>query len=475
MQMTYKKEENLLEWFTKAVSEANIYDYGDYPVKGCGIWLPNGFELKQRVIEIIRELLKSTNHKEVQFPLLIPKEMLEKEAQHIAGFLDQVFWVTKGGDSQLGVELALRPTSETPMTFYFKKLIFSYKDLPLKVFQIVSIFRYETKATHPMIRVREVTMFKEAFTFHSSFEDAVNQTIEAYKIYSKFFEILCIPVVVVERPEWDKFPGADVSIAFDTILPNGKSLQVGSIHNLGQRFAKAFDLMFTKPDGTREFVYQTSYGISERVIASMIFHHGDEIGVILLPNLAPIQIVIVPIIYEENKNEILNYSREIYDIIKVCGYRVVLDDDFEKTPGEKFYKWERMGVPLRIEIGPRETRERSLLFALRIGEKYKVKFEDFVKEIKNAFYKVKEKIREKAYKSMFEKLVEVKDLNEAKKVVENKKVAVISICTKRECGEAISKEKEVKFLGYDFEKNKEGNCIICGEKSNKIGYICESY
>ncbi len=470
-----KKEENLIEWLTEVAFNANIYDYGRYPIKGCGIWLPKGFEIRNKVLSIIRELLYKTGHKEVLLPLLIPRDMLEKEAKHIAGFLDQVFWVTKGGDSKLEIELSLRPTSETSMTYYFKNLIISYRDLPLKVFQIVSIFRYETKATHPLIRVREVTTFKEAFTFHSSKEEAEKQMEEAFNIYSEFFKILGIPYIAVERPSWDRFPGAEKSIAFDTILPDGKSLQIGSIHNLGQNFSKVFDAKFMRKDGNYDFLYQTSYGISERVIASLIIHYGDDIGVILLPKIAPIQIIIVPIFFEGMEETILNYSKEIYEILNVAGYKVEIDERKDVTPGEKFYYWERQGVPLRLEIGPKEIKENSIRFVTRNGKKWNVEKEKILKEVKTVLANLEIELKEKVQEEMKSRIADITDIKEIEKVIQNKKFARFNICNKEKCGVYFEKFQGLKFLGYDVLLKKKGKCIICGEETENLGYAGRSY
>jgi len=235
--MNVKREKwsnNFSEWFDWVISEGEFYDYGRYPLKGVGIWLPYGFKLRQAIIDIIRQLLNNTGHEEVLFPMLIPEGLLKKESEHIKGFEEEVYWVTKGGSEDLDVKLSLRPTSEAAITFMESLWIKSYKQLPKKYYQIVSIFRYETKATRPMIRLREVTTFKEAHTIHSTFEDAENQVKEAIEIYKKFFDILGIPYLISQRPEWDKFPGAVKTYAFDTIMPDGKTLQIGTVHHLGQ-------------------------------------------------------------------------------------------------------------------------------------------------------------------------------------------------------------------------------------------------
>lgn len=467
--------ESLVERFSEVLRIANLYEYGKYPVKGCGIWLPYGFEIRQRVIEIIREVLYKTGHKEVLFPLLIPKDMLEKEAKHIAGFLGQVYWVTKGGEDELDVELALRPTSETPMTYFFKEKISSYRDLPLKVFQIVSVFRYETEATHPMIRVREVTTFKEAFTFHESKEDALRQLKEAYEAYKEIFDKLGIPYITPERPSWDRFPGAEISITFDTILPDGKSLQIGSIHYLGQNFSKVFEAKFMKKDGSYDFLHQLSYGISERAVASLILHYMDDVGLILLPSVAPIQIVIVPIIYEKEKEEIINYARSIKDAIETAGYKVILDEG-EETPGEKFYRWERTGIPLRIEIGPKETKEKKVTLVDRKRKRIIVEELKMFKEIESMLSKLETELREEVKKKMDEKIVFVNYIEEIKKVLEEKKVAMFNICLDEKCGMKIDELiKGAKFLGYDHLRRQQGKCVSCNSETERLGYLARKY
>ena len=277
------------EWFHDVISRAGVADYR-YPVKGCGVWLPFGFKLRENVLAIMRRLLNETGHEEVLFPLLIPAEMLRKEAEHIRSFEGQTFWVSKAGDRDLGERLALRPTSEAAIAPMLKLWIRSHADLPKKLYQIVSVFRYETKATKPLIRVREVTTFKEAHTSHATYEEAERQVEEAVGIYRRFFDELCVPYLISKRPDWDKFAGALYSIAFDTIFPDGRTLQIGTAHNLGQNFSRAFEITFETVGGGREFVWQTSYGISERVIAALIAIHGDDHGLVIPPNIAPVPV-----------------------------------------------------------------------------------------------------------------------------------------------------------------------------------------
>ncbi|MEB3772670.1 MAG: proline--tRNA ligase, partial [Desulfurococcales archaeon] len=275
-------------WFDEVLENGEFYDYGRYPVKGMGIWMPYGFQLRRRIIELIRDELDKTGHEEVLFPMLIPETLLRKEKEHIRGFEDEVYWVTHGGLEPLDIKLALRPTSETSITYMESLWIKSYKQLPKKFYQIVSIFRYETKSTRPMIRLREVTTFKEAHTVHASKEDADRQVSEAIEIYKKIFDELGIPYVISKRPEWDKFAGALYTIAFDTIFPDGRVLQIGTAHNLGQNFPRTFDFKIQMEDESLDYPWQTSYGLSDRVIASVIALHGDDKGAVLPVQVAPI-------------------------------------------------------------------------------------------------------------------------------------------------------------------------------------------
>ncbi|MEM4114612.1 MAG: aminoacyl--tRNA ligase-related protein, partial [Saccharolobus sp.] len=279
MQLTREKwSKNFSEWFDWVLREGEFYDYGRYPIKGMGVWMPYGFKLRQNIVGLIRKLLDSTGHEEVLFPLLIPEDLLRRESTHIRGFENEVLWVTKGGNEDLDIKLALRPTSEVAITIMESLWIKSYKQLPKKYYQIVSVFRYETKATRPLIRLREISTFKEAHTVHESYEDAQRQVQEAIEIYKRFFDELGIPYVISERPEWDRFAGALHTYAFDTIMPDGRVMQIGTAHHLGQNFSKALDFKIQKRDGSLDYPHQTSYGISDRAIATVISIHGDDHG-----------------------------------------------------------------------------------------------------------------------------------------------------------------------------------------------------
>jgi len=477
-----KEGQTFPRWFDNIVEQAEIYDYGRYPVKGCGVWLPYGFKIRKYVIEVMRKLLDETGHEEILMPLLIPEDLLSKEKEHIEGFRGEVYWVTKGGQEDLDVKLALRPTSETVISLYESYWFKSYKQLPKKLYQVVSIFRYETKATRPMIRVREVTTFKEAHTLHESFESAEKQVIEAVNIYRKFFETLGIPFIVSKRPDWDKFAGALYTIAFDTVMPDGKVLQIGTVHNLGQNFTKVFEVRIQLADETVDYGWQTSYGISERVIAALISIHGDDLGLILPPKFAPIQVIVIPIFIPEIKKEVLNYAEKIVESLRKEGIRVEIDAREDVTPGYKFYDWEMRGVPLRLEIGRREVKGNTVTLVDRVDKIRKtVKLEHLVNEVLNAMVIVEDKLRKRAWNWFKDKVREARSVDEAKNILKkNRGIVELPWCGNEECGLRLEELLEAKTLGSPvgfLEKvEAEGmKCPVCGREAKTKIRLAKTY
>ncbi len=475
-----KWKNNFSEWFDNVISQAEIYDYGRYPIKGMGVWMPYGFKIRQNVINIIRKYLDETGHEEVLFPLLIPEYLLRKESEHIKGFEGEVYWVTKGGEEDLDIRLALRPTSEVAITYMESLWVKSYKELPKKYYQIVSIFRYETKATRPMIRLREVTTFKEAHTLHVSYEDAERQVKEAIEIYKKIFDTLGIPYIISERPEWDRFAGAEHTYAFDTLMPDGKALQIGTVHHLGQHFTKALDYKIQKADGSLDYPYQTSYGISDRAIAVSIAINGDDHGPILTPIIAPIKVVIIPIPAktEEDNKKVENYCTEIKEKLTSAGISAVVDFNKEKTPGEKFYYWEMKGVPLRIEIGLREVNNSTVTIKRRDTLESKVvKKDEIITTINDLLSSLSEDLKKRAWEFFNSKILYTKDIDEAKKIL-NDKGGIIEVpwCGNNSCGLKIEEELNARVLGYPEEPKKTNDvCIICKKPSTNVLRVAKTY
>lgn len=473
--MALPKKENFSEWFHELIQNAEILDIR-YPVKGLYVWLPFGFKLRQLVYGKLREIM-DRDHKEVYFPALIPETELGKESEHIKGFEDEVYWITHGGLDPLDVKLALRPTSETAMYPMFRLWIRTHADLPLKVYQIVNVFRYETKHTRPLIRLREITSFKEAHTAHRNHEEAEEQVKKAVEYYKEFYDFLAIPYFIVSRPDWDKFPGAVYTIAFDTIMPDARSLQIGTVHNLGENFAKTFEIKYEGLDGNHYYVHQTCYGISERCIAALISIHGDDLGLVLPFDVAPVQIVVIPVLYKEKEKEVLDLCEEVVERIK--KFRYVLDLS-EERPGAKYYKWELKGVPIRFEIGPKEAEKREVVVSFRDERK---KFSVSVDEINEDRIlswgkEMRERLRKKAVESIKEKLKFLNDLSKIGELVKSS-VLLLYLCRERSCGEKIENLggkllgwlKELPdFLSYEME----GECIVCGRKGN-LSVVARSY
>ena len=473
-------KENFSEWFDTVLREAGVFDYGRYPVKGMGVWPPFGFKLRKYVLKIIREYLDSTGHEEVLFPVLIPKTLLEKESEHIRGFEGEVFWVTKGGHENLDVPLALRPTSETAISYMESLWINSYKQLPMKLYQIVPVYRYETKATRPLIRLREVSTFKEAHTAHATFEDADEQCREAIEIYKKIYDRLGIPYMINQRPSWDKFAGALYTVAFDTVMPDGRVLQIGTVHHLGQNFSIPFEIRFHTEDGDKDYVWQTSYGLSDRVIASLIAVHGDDRGLVLPPEVAPVQVVIVPIPQkeEEAQKKVLEEAKRVEEELKEKGWRIVLDDREELTPGAKYYEWELKGVPFRIEIGKREVEGEELTVARRdLRKRTKVKKDELnqrLKEMSDEFLNI---IKEKAWEFMKSRIKRVESLEEAKELMEKRYVVEMPWCGRKECGLKVDEEVgRVLGIPLDGDARAEGKkCPVCGREAKWWIRVAKTY
>lgn len=460
------------------IHRAEIMDVR-YPIKGLYVWFPFGFKIRQLVYGKLRELLDK-EHDEVYFPALIPETELGKEGKHIKGFEDEVYWVTHGGLDELDVKLALRPTSETAMYPMFKLWIRSHTDMPLRVYQIVNTFRYETKHTRPLIRLREITSFKEAHTAHRNFEEAEEQVKDAVKLYKEFYDFLAIPYMVIRRPEWDKFPGAVYTIAFDTIMPDGRTLQIGTVHHLGNNFAKTFDIKYETPDGDHEYVHQTCYGISERCVAALISVHGDDNGLILPFEVSPVQFVIIPVLYKGKEEEVMEVAEKVFNKLKGLGYRTVLDSGDER-PGAKYYKWELKGATIRIEIGPKEVEKGEIVVSFRDErKKFSMSMDELTDEKIKAWAKeIKSRIRARAFAGMKEKVRYFDNLDELRGWIRTG-VAIVHFCMSEECAEVIEKDVSAGILGKFEEagewcdKDITGKCIVCG-REGYLSAISRSY
>jgi prolyl-tRNA synthetase len=461
-------------WYNDILWRAEIMDVR-YPVKGVYVWYPHGFALRRNVYQRLRDLL-DVDHQETLFPLLIPKHEFMKEAEHIKGFEEEVYWVTHGGTSELDVPLALRPTSETAIYPMYALWIRSHADLPLKLYQVVNTFRYETKHTRPLIRLREITSFKEAHTVHATWEDAERQVEEAVGLYRSFYEQLCVPIIISRRPDWDKFPGADYTIAADAIMPDGRTLQIGTVHHLGDHFSKTFDITYEDASGEQQFAHQTCYGISERSIAAVVSVHGDDRGLVLPPSVAPVQIAIVPIIVGKRADEVLAHAAALEEELKGAGYRTTVDTRALR-PGAKYYYWEMRGVPLRLEVGPRDIDAGTVMAVNRLGDKAAVSRVAIVEEAQAQLEQFSDRLRTRAEEEMAQKITAASSMEEIAGAVEAG-VAIVNWCGSEECAERIEKETGAALLGSDIRSRyvdaEWGPCVAC-EGAGRPALVGRSY
>ena len=463
--------ENFDEWFHDILEKANITD-SRYPIKGIAIWMPYGFQIRKHTMNIIKKLLDD-DHEEVLFPMLIPETELAKEGLHVKGFEDEVYWITKGGQTELNEQLALRPTSETAMYPMYALWIRSHIDLPIKYYQIVNTFRYETKHTRPLIRVREITTFKEAHTAHATKEESDEQIQDFIEIYKEFFDDLGIPYLISKRPEWDKFPGADYTMAFDVIMP--KTLQIGTIHNLGQTFAKTFDITFEDKDGEHKYVYQTCAGVSDRVIASLISVHGEEKGLRLPPKVSPNQVTIIPILFKKGREEVLAKCSEIKLQLEDKGLRVNIDDR-DLRPGKKFFDWELKGTPVKLELGPRDL-ENNITIDMRRDEGEKIELaldDDLADNVVDLLDKTSENLSAAAWNFQEEHVKFANNLDEISELVEAGNVVKFYWCGEEEVGHEIEEKTGYDVLGIQ-EEVSEGKCIASGKDAKYIALIAKTY
>jgi prolyl-tRNA synthetase len=466
---------SLSEWYHAVLDEAEIVD-NRYPLKGCLVWRPFGWALRNSVMARLQTLLESTGHRATYFPLLIPEPQLTREESHIKGFKAEVYWVTRGGETPLDVNLALRPTSETVIYPMFALWVRSYADLPLKIFQTVNTFRYETKHTRPLLRVRELSTFNESHCCHADQKDAEHEMALIKKdVYNPFFESLGVPTMIVQRPDWDKFPGADYTHSWEYVMPDGKTLQVATSHNLGTNFSRIFDIKYETAKGRKEHVVITCHGISERSIGALIAAHGDDKGLALPSALAPTQVVIVPILFKGKEKPVLAAAKKLFDSLR-GEFRVQLDDS-EKTPGDKYYYWELRGVPLRVELGPRDLEKDSAMLVRRDGEKKSVKLSALAKEIPKELAALDDSIAKKARKQ-FESFIERADSLDAAKGAEKRgKVVLVPVCDDvNKCGKKIEDSMETyEFRGTVVGRAAKGKCASCGRAAAHEALLSQAY
>lgn len=477
--ITAKKNEDFSEWYTQIVQKAELADLR-YNVKGFLVFQPWAVLSMEKMFHYLEETLQRKGHMPYWFPTLIPEENLKKESSHIGGFTPEVFWVTSHGKNEpIEEKLALRPTSETGFYHMFSYWIRSYKDLPFKTYQRANVFRYETKATRPFLRSREFHWI-EAHCNHESEEKAMLQVKEDMETTKEVLhDIFGLPFIFFERPSWDKFPGALRTFAADVLNPDGRVVQQPSTHLLKQEFAKAFDVKFKDKEGNDKYVFITCYGPAvSRIFASVIIVHGDDKGLKFPWEIAPVQVVIVPI--DNNDKKIMKTAENLKEQIE--KFASVKIDDSEKRPGEKFNYWEMKGVPVRIDIGAKDLRKKKItLFRRDLDKKIVVSQGKIINEVKKIAKETTENLIKKADKLFNNRIKDGKNISEIKKIINDGGIARIPFCSVEKQGEKcagiIEKEISAQVRGIRFgEKQKPtGKCAVCGKKANHIVYVARAY
>ena len=494
-------KENFKEWYPFMVEAAELVDKR-YPIKGMDVWRPYGWKTMRLIDNLTHDEMERTDHDEVHFPLLIPEELLDKENKlvsllkkareegidpselrledEVEGFAKEVYWIKHAGETKLDNPMFLRPTSETAMYTMFPLWIRSHADLPLKTYQIVNTFRYETKQTRSFIRVREIHFF-EAHTAHADEEDATRQINEDLEIVKNLMSELNFPVLVTKRPVWDTFPGAWYTIAIDVVMPDGRTLQVASVHHYRDQWARAFDVKYEAEAGEQKYVHQTTYGMSERLLGATVATHGDDKGLIMPPSIAPIQVVVVPILSKEGSEEIATAARKIVDELKSEKIRVKLDDR-DIRPGQKYYDWEIKGVPLRIELGPRDLKSNSFMCARRTGEKSSYSLDKLLISVNKELELVNVHMRDNATAHFNQHIKKMPNLSiEGSKInfeqdLEEGYVYEMAFEGNDAEAELIEKETGFSFLGEStIPYSKEQKCIVSGKNTIKKVFLAKTY
>ena len=473
--ITVSKEEDFSEWYTQVVLKAKLADYA--PVKGLIVLRPDGYSIWESLRSTFDKKFARNGIRNGFLPILIPESLLGKEQKHFAGFNPEVFWVTHSGTNEIGDRLALRPTSETLAYTLYSKWIQSWRDLPLKINFWNTALRAEIKATKPFLRTSEF-LWQEGHTVHSTKEEAEKEVIKILDIYKNTVEEeLAIPVTTGKKSEKEKFVGAEYTTTMESIMPDGKALQMGTSHFLAQNFSKPFEVKFADKDNVEHFAWQTSWGVSWRLIGAMIMAHGDDKGLVLPPKVAPMQVVIVPIYKNDNdKENVMTKVNEIANILELKNIRIHIDSREELTPGYKFNDWELKGVPLRIEIGPKDIENQSMVLAKRYNhEKMKMGLNE-VEKIVTILDEIQTEMLKKAKTEAADNTIDIENYDEFKMKMEKGGFFNSPWCGKLDCEEKIKEETgaEIRVIPFNSE-NTSKKCIYCKQQSTSVPIFARGY
>lgn len=464
------RSDDFPQWYTDVILKTDMVDYSI--VKGCMVIKPYGYGVWELIHDEMDRRFKETGHVNAYFPLLIPESLLKKEAEHVEGFAPEVAWVTHGGDEELTERLCIRPTSETIICSMYSKWIQSYRDLPLLINQWANVVRWE-KNTRPFLRTSEF-LWQEGHTAHATFEEAEAETQRMLEVYREFAQnVLAIPVICGKKSEKEKFAGAQATYTIEAMMQDGKALQMGTSHNLSDHFAKAYDIKYLSKDGKLEHCFTTSWGTSTRMIGGLIMVHGDDRGLVLPPRVAPIQLVILPIAM--HKAGVIEKADEIYAQLKSAGIRVKVDDS-DQTAGWKFNQWEMKGVPVRLEVGPKDIENKQVVLVRRdTHEKYIVPMETLTDTVKKLLDDIHESLFNRALAFREAKTVDATTFEELKNGVNGGFVRAMW-CGDRECEDAIKEKTGATTRCMPFEqKHLSDVCVHCGKPAKAMTFFAKSY
>lgn len=465
------RSEDFSQWYTDVILQTQLCDYA--PVRGCMVIRPYGYAIWERIQQELDARFKAVGTENVYFPMLIPESLLLKEAEHVEGFAPEVAWVTQGGTEKLQERLAVRPTSETIFCTMYAKWVQTWRDLPLKYNQWCSVMRWE-KATRPFLRTSEF-LWQEGHTIHATAEEAQEEAMTMLDVYREMAEDeLAMPVLVGRKSDKEKFAGARATYSMEAMMQDGKALQAGTSHNFGTNFAEAYDIQYLSKEGKLTYVHETSWGVSTRLIGAIIMTHGDERGLKLPPHIAPIQTVIVPV--AAHKGGVMEKCGEVYDQLKAAGIRVKLDDRDTLSPGFKFNDWELKGVPVRVEIGPRDLENGvCVVFRRDTYEKQTVKLEELAAKLPELLEDIQHNMYVLADQFRQSHIRDVHNMEELSQVVDGG-FARAMWCGDRACEDKIKELTNATSRNMPFDQTPIGDtCVCCGKKADKLIYFAKAY
>lgn len=469
--ITVKKEQDFSEWYNQVVACAELADYA--PVHGFMVIRPNGYAIWQKIMDFFNPIIEKQGVRNAYFPLLIPESFFKKEQEHAEGFSPEVAWVMQKDEG--GERLAIRPTSETIMYDSYSKWIRSWRDLPLRINQWCNIVRWEIKMTKLFLRTREF-LWQEGHCVYETKEECdkeVHQYLEDYKRLCE--ELLAIPVIAGLKTEKEKFAGALYTATAETLMPDGKALQMGTSHNLGQGFAKGFGINFLGKGGKQELPWQNSWGFSTRLIGALIMVHGDNKGLVLPPRVAEHKIAIVPIIFDKDKEKVLKKAADLKK--KLAAFNPILDDREEYTAGYKFNDWESKGIPLRVEVGPKDIAKKQVVVVQRhSGKKEFIKEKDLAKKLPKILETMQAELFEKAKVLLRANIVEAKSYDELKKAISDRKLVLAPFCGAVDCEDNIKADTTATSRCFPFDQKESSmNCVRCGNPATKKSFFAKNY